>query len=160
MAAHNADLSPTDIVRKVLANTLNEDVLRGLVAPDAEYISLTYSNPALTSILPWAGTSPTGGAAAIIKAFGGVERHWQNELFEIQTCFNVGEDVAVFGKFVYRSRTLGKASSSPFAMWCKVRNGMIVFLQFLEDSFGTTETFYTGGPRTYKTLGEDPEVEI
>ena len=160
MTQHNPELSPTDIVRKVLANSLNEDVLRELVAPDATYISLTYSNPALTAILPWAGTSPTGGAAAIIKAFGGVEKHWQNELFDIQTCFNVGEDVAVFGKFTYRSRTLGRASTSPFAMWCKVKDGRIVFLQFLEDSFGTTDTFYTGGKRTYKTLVDGSEVEV
>lgn len=160
MTQHNPGLSPTDIVRKVLANTLDEDILRELVAPDAAYISLTYDNPELTKILPWAGTSPTGGAAAIIKAFGGVEQHWQNELFEILTCFCVEEDVAVFGKFTYRSRTLGRASTSPFAMWCKVRDGRIILLQFLEDSFGTTNTFYTGGKRTYSTLHEEREVEI
>ena len=52
--------------------------------------------------------------------FASVNRIWANETFEIQTLFGVGEDVAVFGSFTYRSRSLGQVSVSPFPIWCKV----------------------------------------
>ena len=148
------------LIRRLLANTLDPEVLNDLVAPDATYISLTYENPQLTKILPWAGTSYSG-SAAIIKAFGGVERHWTNESFEILEIFgDDGENVAVFGKFTYRSKTLSVANTSPFSMWCKVRGGKVVFLQFLEDSFGTTNTFYVGGTRKYRTQDGNEDIEV
>ena len=103
------------LIKRLLANALKPDVLSEIVAPDATYISLTYDNPSLTKILPWAGTS-RNGAAAVTKAFGGVEQHWLNESFEVLDAFgDGGENVAVFGKFTYRSRTLKVANTSPFS---------------------------------------------
>lgn len=57
---------PTKVVKKLLANTLNPDVVRELVAPDATYISLNYENPDLTKILPYAGTHAKGTSATLL----------------------------------------------------------------------------------------------
>ena len=72
--------TPTEVVKKLLSNTLNsevrplrtcaksyyrwiltaEQVVRELVAPDATYVSLNYDNPDLTKILPYAGSHKKG----------------------------------------------------------------------------------------------------
>ena len=51
---------PMEVVKKLLANTLNPDVVRELVASDATYISLNYDDPDLQRILPYAGTHAKG----------------------------------------------------------------------------------------------------
>ena len=153
--------TPSEVVQMLLANTMNAGVLNDIVAPDATYVSLNYSNPSLKKILPYAGTHEKSGPQAIIDTFTTVNTIWANEAFEVQALFGSGEDVAVFGKFTYRSRTLGKACTSPFSIWCKVDgNGKVSYMQFMEDTLGSTDTFKKEGMSKYLVLLEDGEFEL
>ena len=57
------------------------------------------------------------------------------------TMFASGENVAVFGDFRYKSRSLEKMVSSPLSILVKVVNGKVTYLQFLEDSYATAASF-------------------
>ena len=153
--------TPSEVVQKLLANTMNADVLNEIVAPDATYVSLNYSNPSLKKILPYAGTHEKSGPQAIIDTFTTVNTIWAVEAFEVQALLGSGEDVAVFGKFTYRSNTLGKACTSPFSIWCKVGgDGKVSYMQFMEDTLGSTDTFKTEGVSKYLVLPENGEFEL
>ncbi|KAL8723309.1 MAG: hypothetical protein Q9225_000361 [Loekoesia sp. 1 TL-2023] len=152
--------APVDIVKTLLANTSSFDTLKTLIAPDATYTSLNYSNPSLKKILPYAGEHPHGGPQAIYDTFATVNEIWANENFEILSIFGSGEDVAVFGRFTYRSRTLGQASTSPFSIWAKVKEGKVTYMQFMEDTLDTTATFKVGGKSTYKVFEGQEEFEV
>lgn len=153
--------TPAEVVRTLLSNTLNSEVVRELVAPDATYVSLTYDNPDLTKILPYAGSHKQAGPQAIIDTFATVDRIWAKEGFEIQSLFGVGEDVAVFGSFTYRSRSLGQVSVSPFSIWCKVNEEKkITYMQFMEDTLGSTDSFKKGGQKQYVVFEEKGEIEV
>ncbi|KAL8735052.1 MAG: hypothetical protein Q9181_002966 [Wetmoreana brouardii] len=151
---------PVDIVRTLLANTSSLDTVKKLVAPEATYTSLNYSNPSLKKILPYAGEHPNEGPQAIFDTFATVDQIWAKESFEILSIFGAGEDVAVFGRFTYRSRTLGKASTSPFSIWAKVKEGKITYMQFMEDTMDTMSTFKTGGASKYKVFEGQEEFEV
>ena len=154
-------LTPTEVVQKLLANTRNAEVLNNLVAPDATYVSLNYSNPSLTKVLPYAGSHEKSGPQAIIDTFTTVNTIWANEAFEVQALFGSGEHVAVFGSFTYRSRTLGKACTSPFSIWCKVNgDGKVTYMQFMEDTLGSTDTFKKEGVGKYIVFPEKGEFEL
>ena len=165
--------TPIEVVQKVLENATTEpEVVENLCTPDMTYISLCYSNPALHSIMAHAGLQEKAGPQAVIFTFANVNRIWANEDFQILSIFSAptqgkereGEsDVAVFGKFTYRSRTLGKVYESPMSMWCKVvdttpgkEGGLrMSFMQFMEDTFGTGAVFRKSeSAGTYVT---DPE---
>ena len=66
----------------------------------------------------------------------------------------------MFGRFTYRSVTLGKAVTSPFAILAKVKDGQITFMQFMEDTFGTAATFRSGGVVTYRSDPDGGEMEL
>jgi len=142
--------SPKEVVAHLLENTSNESVINELVAPDATYISLCYSNPPLHKIMAHAGLHTEKGPPAIISTFANVDKIWANEDFKIEALFGEGGDVAVFGRFTYRSRTLGKAYTSPFSIHCKVEGGKVTYMLFMEDSFGTGATFEKSGEKTYE----------
>ncbi len=144
--------SPLEVVRAILADPTNPDVVRTLVAPDATYVSLSYDNPELKRIMPWTGTQT--GPAAVSGTYGRVSRYWKNEAFEIEDTFEGEGKAAVFGRFTYRSTTLGKAVTSPFAVLAHVRDGQVTYMQFMEDTFGTSQTFRSGGTATYSS---DPD---
>ena len=74
--------------------------------------------------------------------------------------FGQVENVAVFGRFTYRSATLCKAVTSPFAILAKVRDGQVIFMQFMEDTFGTASTFRSGGVATYRSDPDGGEVRL
>ena len=152
--------TPVDIVKTLLANTSDLNTVKALVAPNATYISLNYSNPSLQKILPYAGDHPNGGPQAIFDTFATVNKIWANESFEILSIFGAGEDVAVFGRFTYRSRTLGKTSTSPFSIWAKVVEGKVIYMQFMEDTLDTTATFKVGGSGRYKVFEGQDEFEV
>ena len=148
----------TEIVRTLLGDPTNPDLVRELVAPDATYISLNFDNPELRQIMPWAGARI--GPEAVLDTYTQVARFWRSEAFEIGELFGEGENVAVFGRFTYRSVTLGKAVASPFAILAKVRDGQITFMQFMEDTFATASTFRSGGRTTYRSDPAGGEVEL
>ncbi len=74
--------------------------------------------------------------------------------------FGEGENVAVFGRFMYRSISLSKAVTSPFSIHATVRNGKIVYLQFMEDPFATTRTFSRKGTWTAEIALNRPEFVV
>ena len=147
-----------EVVRTLLNDPADPDVVRELVPPEATYVSLNFDNPELQQIMPWTGTRT--GPEAVLDTYTRVSRFWNSEAFEVGELFSEGENVAVFGRFTYRSVTLGKAVTSPFAILAKVHDGRITFMQFMEDTFGTASTFRSGGASTYRSDPEGGEVTL
>ncbi len=143
--------TPLQILQAVLADPTNEAAVTSMVAPDATYVALNFDNPALKKIMPWAGTST--GPQAVVDAFTGVSRFWDREGFEIRTTLEDGAKVALFGSLTLRSKTLGKAATTPIAILAEVHDGRITDMQFMEDTFGTTGTFRTNAA----TFHSDPD---
>ena len=56
-----------------------------------------------------------------------------------------GENAAVFGSFIYESHTQHRTVTSPFCILIRVQRGKIVYMQFMEDTFGTASKFKEGG---------------
>jgi len=96
-------------------------------------------------LLRQAGLHPSSGPSQIASTFRTVSQIWQTDSFSVQTVFSSGSDVALFGSFVYTSRTLGKSIKSPFSIHAVVEDVegklMITYMQFLEDTLGTTGVF-------------------
>ena len=149
--------SNADVVKAILDNPTDLASVKKLVAPDATYVSLNYDNPELKKLMPWAGTQT--GPEAVVSTYTKVARYWKNEGFEIEEIFESGENVAVFGRFTYRSTTIGRAITSPFAILARVRDGKVAYMQFMEDTFGTASTFRTGGTATFRADPDGGEVE-
>jgi hypothetical protein len=59
---------------------------------------------------PWAGTSH--GPQAFLNALSTMFTRWENQAFNVATMFASDENVAVFGDFRYKSKSLGKVVSS------------------------------------------------
>ncbi len=150
--------TPVEIVQQLLAGATKPDVVHALVAPDATYVSLNYDNPELKRIMPWAGTAR--GPGAILGTYTRVAEFWESEAFDVETIFGVGENVAVFGRFTYRSKTLGKSITSPFSILAKVNNGQVTYMQFMEDTFATASTFRSGGVWKFRSDPVGGEIEI
>ena len=53
--------------------------------------ALTYKNPELTKIMPWAGTHVGEGPAAVLKTFVDVNRYWTVIEFKSQQILGDGE---------------------------------------------------------------------
>ena len=149
--------SNVDIVKAILDNPTDIVSVKELVAPNAIYVSLNYDNPELKRLMPWAGTQ--NGPEAVVSTYERVGRYWMNEGFDIEEIFEAGENVAVFGRFTYRSTTVGRAITSPFSILAKVQGGKVAYMQFMEDTFGTASTFRTGGTATFRADPEGGEVE-
>lgn len=150
--------APVEIIRELLAGATRPEVVHALVAPEATYVSLNYDNPELKRIMPWSGTAR--GPEAILGTYTRVAEFWESEAFEIETIFGDGENVAVFGRFIYRSKTLGKSITSPFSIFAKVNNGQVTYMQFMEDTFGTASTFRSGGVWKFRSDPAGGEVEV
>jgi hypothetical protein len=150
--------TPTEVVRQFLANTMNPIIVQRLVAEDATYVSLNYDNPDLKKIMPWAGTGM--GPQAFIDTFARVSQFWEILDFSPEELFGAGENVAVFGRFTYRSRTQGRTVESPFSILSRVRDGKIVYFQFMEDTFATAASFKSGGSSKFHSDPHGQEIAI
>ncbi len=151
-------MSPTEVVRALLKDPTNPEVVHRLVAPDATYVSLNDDNPELQRVMPWAGTRR--GPEAVLDTYTRVSRFWRSEAFEVGELFGAGENVAVFGRFTYRSTVLGKPVTSPFAILAKVAAGRITFMQFMEDTFATAASFRESGSAVYRSDPDGGRVEL
>lgn len=129
-----------------------------LVAPDAVYVSLNFDNPELKKIEPWTGTAK--GSSAYSSTFLRVAEYWTIEDFAITDKLAVGEDVAIFGKFTYRSIEVGHVFTSPFSIHAKVREGKMVYFQFMEDTYASASSFRQSGSWTVKTTKATPAFEV
>jgi ketosteroid isomerase-like protein len=140
------------VVMEFLSNTAPDKVeaaAERLVAPDATYVSLNFDNPELKEILPWTGTYK--GPKAYSYTFMQVANYWKIEDFAVTDTIASGENVAIFGKFTYRSVTMGHVFTSPFSILAKVRDGKMTYFQFLEDTYASTSSFRQSGSWTVKT---------
>jgi uncharacterized protein len=135
--------SPIDVVGQWMQNLLDPEVINRVVAPDATYVSLNTEDAELSKIMPWAGTSH--GPQAFIGHLTMMFTRWENQAFNVTTMFASGENVAVFGDFRYKSHSLGKVVSSPFSILVKVVEGMVTYVQYLEDSYATAASFRQDG---------------
>lgn len=68
--------------------------------------------------------------------------------------------VAIFGSFTYKTRVLGKAITSPFALLAKVTGDKISYVQFMEDAFGTASTFRASGAWHFCGIAAGGEVSV
>ena len=149
------------VVMDFLSNTAPDKVEAAatrLVAPDAIYISLNFDNPELKKIEPWTGTAK--GPGAYSSTFLRVAEFWKIEDFTITDKLASGEDVAIFGKFTYRSVEVGRVFTSPFSIHAKVRDGKMVYFQFLEDTYASASSFRQSGSWTVKTTKATPPFEV
>jgi ketosteroid isomerase-like protein len=156
MSANPAETTnPVELVGHWLQNLMDPDVVHRVVAEDATYVSLNTENEELKRILPWAGTSR--GPQAFLDNLGAIFSRWENQGFNVTTMFGADENVAVFGDFRYRSNSLGKVVTSPFAILAKVVEGKVTHVQFLEDSYATARSFRKDGSWTVQTeVGAEP----
>jgi uncharacterized protein len=149
--------SAMDVVNHWLQNLVDPDVVNELVASDAKYVSLNTEDDELERIMPWTGTSY--GPGAFLYNMGTMFSRWENQAFNVSTIFGSGENVAIFGDFKYKSHSLDKIVTSPFAMLVKVVDGKVTFLQFLEDTYATASSFRKEGSWTIQTEpGTEPFV--
>jgi uncharacterized protein len=150
--------SPIEVVGQWLQNLLDPEVVNSVVAPDATYVSLSTDDAELNKILPWAGTSQ--GPQAFLDNLGTMFTRWESQAFNVITMFASDENVAVFGDFRYRSKSLGKVVSSPFSILVKVVDGQVTYLQFLEDSYATAASFRKSGSWTVQTEPDAESFEV
>lgn len=136
--------SPAQILQTLLANPIDLASVKSVTTPDVTYVSLNENNPELKRYLPWTGTNK--GPESIVRAFEGIGAAWETEAFEVRDVLEQGDKVAMFGSFTYRGRQSGVDITSPFSLLAKIKDGKIFFVQFLEDTFGTSGTL--GRPRT------------
>jgi uncharacterized protein len=136
--------SPAQILRTLLANPVDLSNVKSVTTADVTYVSLSENNPELKRYLPWTGTNK--GPESIVRTFEGIGRAWETKAFEVRDVVEQGDNVAMFGSFTYRGRESGSEITSPFSLFAKIRDGKIHYIQFLEDTFGTSGTL--GRPRT------------
>jgi hypothetical protein len=140
------------VVMDFLSNTTPDKVdaaAERLVAPNATYVSLNFDNPELRMIMPWTGTNQ--GPKAYSGLFKQVSKYWTIQDFTITDRLAVGENVAIFGLFTYRSVAVGHVFTSPFSIHAKVRDGKMVYFQFMEDTYASASSFRQSGSWTVKT---------
>ncbi len=89
-----------------------------------------------------------------------MSKYWKNEGLEVTDSVESESSVAVFGKFTYRSVTLGKVITSPFCIFAKFEHGKIIYMQFMEDTFGTASTFRAGGTWKIHSNPEQEEIDV
>ena len=143
---------PLEVLQDFLAHASNpdevEDAVARFVAADATYVSLSYDDPELNRIMPWAGIQH--GASVFVDNFKGVSKRWTNDSFEVTETIEQDDKVAIFGRFTLRSVTLGQAAESPFAVFAKVSGGRITYYMYMEDTFATARTFRESGTWTIR----------
>ncbi len=131
------------------------DLINDLCTFDVNYISLTYDNPVLHSIMPWAGTHQNTGPQVFVDIFTQVGQYWKRGPFSIDFIFGDGGNVTAWGQFTATSRTFGTTVSSPWAARAQVNEDMKVFdFQWMEDTSTTALSF--GDPSTKKTYKSNP----
>jgi uncharacterized protein len=149
---------PKETVQALLQGVRDPNLVKQLCAPDVTYVSLNYTNPDLRKIMPWCGTSR--GPEAILKTFQDVADFWDVDSFTPEEIFGEAGNVAVFGRFTYTSTKVRKTVTSPFAILCKVEDGRITFMQFMEDTFCTASSFRSGGTWKFQSDPNGGEIEI
>jgi uncharacterized protein len=150
--------TPLELVQSLISNPTNIEHVRGLTTADVTYVSLNFDNPELHKVLPWAGTNR--GPQSIVDAFNGMGRVWETKAFEVRDVIANERSVALFGSFTYKTRTLGREITSPFALLAKVTSEKISYLQFMEDTFGTGGSFRASGTWHFRGVATGGDVSV
>ena len=150
-------MSNEEIVKTLLEGATDQSVVDRLMAPESVYMSLTFDNPDLKKLMPWAGVHENG-REGLLSTFWTLNTFWNIDEFTIIDIFSAGENVAVFGSFTVHSKHLDKIFVSPFSVHAKVRDGQVRYMQYLEDTFGTGSTFRSAGTWTF--AGDPNGVEV
>lgn len=153
------NLPNEEIVRQLLEGATEKSVVDRLMASDAVYMSLTFDNPDLKKLMPWAGVHQEG-RDGVLYTFRTLQTFWSIDDFTIKDIFSSGENVAVFGSFTVRSKNLDKIFVSPFSVHAKVRDGQVTYMQYMEDTFGTGATFRSKGAWTFAGDPDGTEVVV
>ncbi len=151
-------ISASEVLAAILKRPTDLDHVRSLVTEDVTYVSLNYDNPDLTRIMPWCGSHNGAGPASIVQTFIQVRRYWDSVAFEPEAVFGSGEYAAMFGRFTYRSVVMSKLVTSPFAVFAKVKEARCYYLQFMEDTLATSNSFRSGGSWTFRSDPNGEEV--
>jgi uncharacterized protein len=130
--------SPAQLLQTLLANPRDVANVKSVTTPDVTYVSLSEDNPELKRYLLWTGTNR--GPESIVRAFERIGQAWETKAFEVREVLEQGDKVAMFGSFTYRGRESGQEITSLFSLLAKVKEGRIHYVQFLEDTFGTSGT--------------------
>jgi ketosteroid isomerase-like protein len=130
--------SAVQVLQTLLAKPTDLANVKSVTTADVTYVSLSESNPELKRYLPWTGTNK--GPESIVRAFEGIGEAWETRAFEVRDVLENGDTAAMFGSFTYRGRKSGKDVTSPFSLLAKLKDGKIHYVQFLEDTFGTSGT--------------------
>jgi uncharacterized protein len=146
------------VLQELLQNTSNLKVLRQLMTPDATYVSLSFYNPELKKVMPWAGTHK--GPQALFDVFAAIQRFWKTLDFKVTDTIEQGSRVALFGSFTYKSNVTRKEVTSPFGLLARFEGDKVAYIQFLEDSYGTAGSFKTGGVTRFHSDPSGKEVEM
>jgi uncharacterized protein len=146
------------VLKAILSDPTNPEHVRSLCEPDLTYVSLNYEHPSLKRVMPWCGTSR--GPDSIVQTFVDVGRYWRAEEFRNEAELETGERAAIFGRFTYTSVVLGKTVVSPFAVFARVREGLCFYMQFMEDTLATTESFRAGGAFVIRSNPDGSTIEI
>lgn len=150
--------TPKEVLRAILADPTNAEHVRSLVAPDATYVSLNFSDPELKKVMPWAGTWT--GPDGIVQTFIDVRRYWDKHELEEIALFGDDRYAALFGRMNYRSTVLGKDVTSPFCVYVEVVDGTCRHMQFMEDTFATTGSFKASGEWLIRSDPNGEEVRV
>jgi uncharacterized protein len=150
--------TPLELVQALLSNPTNLEHVRSFTTEDVTYVSLNFNNPELRQVLPWAGTNR--GPSSIVDAFNGMGRVWETKAFEVKDVITNEHSVAMFGSFTYKTRTLGREITSPFALLARVTGDKISYIQFLEDTFGTASSFRAAGTWRFRGVASGDEVSV
>ena len=135
--------SKAQIHQAILSNPLDLAKVKNLTTPDVIYVSLSEDNPELKRYMPWTGTHR--GPESLVEVLQGVGKAWETKAFAVRDVLEQGDTVAMFGSFTYRARESGKEITSLFSIFAKVKDGRVHYIQFMEDTFGTSGTL--GRPR-------------
>ena len=147
-----------EIVRTLLEGIRDPQIVKELCTPDVTYVSLNYNNPDLRKIMPRCGTGR--GVDAIIKTFNDVARYWNIDSFTPEEIFGEADKVAMFGRFTYTSIKLQKTVTTPFAIFCTLKDERVNYMQFMEDTFCTASSFRSGGTWRFQSDPDGAEIEI
>ena len=148
----NVSKTPLEVLTQILNVQADPDpdVIKSLVAFDATYVSLSFDNPVLHEVMPWAGTRYRVGPQAFLDTFTRVGLWWQRGPFQIQAMFGDGGNVTAWGEVTLTSTVMNKTIRGPLATRAEVNSeGLITYFQFMEDTFLTSSSFWDKGSKEY-----------
>jgi ketosteroid isomerase-like protein len=150
--------TPLELLQTLLSDPTNLEQVRSVTTDDVTYVSLSFDNPELHKVLPWTGTNR--GPQSIVDTFNGIGRVWETQAFEVRDVIADDHNVSMFGSFTYKTRALGKAITSPFALLAKTTGGKISYMVFLEDTFGIASSFRSAGTWRFSGVATGGDVSV